>query len=66
MEFRELIENWIVDIIASAVGIALIYFALDIKSENSYFWIPLLTGIILQIPTIYFQILEYVVRQFFE
>lgn len=59
MTIRELLENWIADIIGSALGLALIYFAFDIKAENPYYWIPLVTGLILQIPTIYFQIWRY-------
>ena len=60
MTLKELFESWITDIIGSALGIALIYFAFDIKAENPYYWIPLFTGIILQIPTIYFQVWKYI------
>jgi len=62
MELKELLENWIVDIVSSALGIVLIYFAYDIRATNAYYWIPLLSGILFQVPTIYFQIWRYIFK----
>lgn len=60
MELEELLESWVADIIASALGVALIAFALEIKSENNFWWIALFAGIIMQIPTFYFQIWKFI------
>lgn len=60
MKLKELLENWIVDIISSALGVTLISFAFEIKAENPYWWIAFLSGILFNLPTIYFQIWKYI------
>ncbi len=66
MKFKDLIEAWYVDLIASGLGVALILWSLEIKSENPYWWIAFFSGIIFNIPTLYFQIWKYIEENFIE
>ena len=38
MGFKELIRTWYFDLVSSGLGIALIYWSFEIKSENPYWW----------------------------
>lgn len=56
MDFKELIKTWYVDLIASGLGAALIVWSFEIKPENPFWWIAFLSGLLFNIPTLYFQI----------
>ncbi len=66
MEFKDLIEAWYVDLVASGLGVALIVWSFEIRPENPYWWIAFFSGIIFNIPTLYFQIWRYVEEKFSE
>mgnify|MGYP001580032156 CR=1 FL=1 len=63
---KEIFESWINDIIASAIGLASIYWALEIKPTNDYWLIPFVFGLICQIPTVYFVIWKHLRNYFGE
>lgn len=64
MDFKELFENWIFDIFSSALGVSLILWSKEIRPENPFWWIAFLSGILFNLPTIYFQIWKYVEEHF--
>jgi hypothetical protein len=66
MEFKDLIEAWYVDLVASGLGVALIVWSFEIRQENPYWWIAFFSGIIFNIPTLYFQIWRYIEEKFNE
>jgi hypothetical protein len=60
MKIKEVIQTWVFDLVASGLGVALIVWGLEIKLENSFWWIAFISGIILNIPTIYFKLGKYI------
>ena len=60
MRIKELFESWIVDLASSGLGIALIIYSFSIKSENPYWFIAFISGLLFQIPTFYFKLWKFV------
>ena len=64
MKFKELIEAWYVDLIASGLGVVLIIYSKEIRVENPFWWIAFLFGILFNIPTLYFYVWRYIKSYF--
>ena len=60
MKIKELFESWIFDLISSGLGVALVIYSFNIKSENQYWFIAFICGLIFQIPTFYFKLWKFI------
>lgn len=56
MTLKEIIKTWYCDLVASGLGVALIVYSFEIKSQNEFWWIAFFSGILFNVPTLYFQI----------
>ena len=64
MKVKELFKSWIVDLVSSGLGVALIVYSLEIKKENPYWIMGFIMGLILQVPTFYFKLWKYLEEKF--
>ena len=60
MKIKDLFESWIYDLISSALGVALIFYSIEIRQENPYWLIVFISGILFQIPIFYFKLLKFI------
>ena len=60
MKLKELFESWIVDLVFSGLGAAMVIYSFEIKPQNPYWIIPFICGILLQLPLLYFKILKFI------
>ena len=60
MKNNELFESWIFDLVSSGLGVALVIYSFNIKSENQYWFIAFICGLIFQIPTFYFKLWKFI------
>ena len=60
MKIEELFESWITDLVLSGLGAALIVYSFSIKSENAYWFIAFISGLLFQIPTFYFKLWKFI------
>ena len=60
MRLKELLESWIGGLVSSGLGVAFVYYSIEIKPENPYWWIAFIFGLLFQIPLIYFKIIKIV------
>ncbi|MBI2654137.1 hypothetical protein HYX02_04975 [Candidatus Woesearchaeota archaeon] len=64
MKIKELFESWIVDLVSSVLGVAMVVYSFEIKQQNPYWWIAFISGLIFQIPLIYFKIWKFIEENF--
>ena len=60
MKIKELFESWIIDLVSSGLGVALVIYSFSIKQENPYWFIAFICGLIFQIPTFYFKLWKFI------
>ena len=64
MKLKDLFESWIVDLVSSGLGAAMVIYSFEIKQENPYWLIVFIPGILLQIPIFYFKIWKFLEENF--
>jgi len=63
-KFRDLENNWKVDLVLSVLGMVLINISLNTKETNPSRIVAFLLGILFNIPTFYFKIFPYLKELF--
>ena len=60
MKIKELFESWVFDFVSSGLGVALVIYSFEIKSQNSYWVLVFISGFIFQIPIFYFKLWKFI------
>ncbi|MEK6844936.1 MAG: hypothetical protein AABX44_01640 [Nanoarchaeota archaeon] len=60
MGLKEFLENWITGLISGTLGGVLIYWAVEIKPPNDFWWIALFSGIVFISPFSYFRVWKWI------